>query len=206
MLHYCCTGGCFNSSEINKDLSFHCLTFCDKQLSRVWTTRIKRDPKFFSITKHKKICSEHFIPNDFVEPDAKKRMLKKDAVPSVFHWTREESKHEETKEVILRPSYSVRSGELDRTVVIGKLDKSRLGIDEATDSVSEGEDQVVGRPELVSRRTETSWGDLHATRHDGNGKEHFGLPCMHEVSIHHLLSKCTTIRKRAEIFFTFLWP
>ena len=100
-----------------------------------------------------------------MEPNAKKRRLKKDAVPSTFHWIREESKQEETKEVILRPSYSVRSGELDRSVVIGKLGKSRLDIEEATDSASEGGGTVVGRPELVPRRTETSWGDLHATRH-----------------------------------------
>ena len=131
-----------------------------------------------------------------MEPDTKKQRLKKDAVPSVFHWTREESKQKEMKELTFRPLYSVWPGELDRSVVIEKLEKSRLDIEEATDSASEGEgDKVVGRPELVSRRTETSWGDLHATPRDGHGKEHFGLPCMHEFSVHHLLSKCMTTRK-----------
>ena len=158
MPHYCCAGGCFNSSEMNKDLSFHSLPLCDKQLLRVWTTRMKQDPGFFSITKHIKICSEHFVENYFVEPEAKKCRLKKDAVPSVFHWTRDESKQGERKEVICRPSYSIQSSELDRSVVLGKLDKSGLNIEEATDSASEGEgDKVVGKPELVSRRTETSW-------------------------------------------------
>ena len=57
---------------------------------------------------------------------------------------------------------------LDRSVVVGKLDKSRFDIEEAIDSASEG-DKVVGKPELVSRRTETSWGDIHDTLHDGNG-------------------------------------
>ena len=96
--------------------------------------------------------------------------MKKDAVPSVFHWTREESNQEETKEVILRPSYSVRSCELDSSVVIGKLDKSRLDIEEATDSASEGEgNKVVGRPELVSMRAETSWRDLHGGKKNIDG-------------------------------------
>ena len=139
-----------------------------------------------------------------MEPEAKKRRLKKGAVPSVFHWTRDESKQEERKELILRPSYSVRSGELNRSVVIGKLDKSRLDIEEATDSASEGEgDKVVGKPELVSRKTKTSWGDIHATRQDGNGKEHFGFPCMHGFSVHHLLSKCTTTKKERTFFSHF---
>ena len=42
-----------------------------------------------------------------MKPKAKKRRLKKDAVPSVFQLTREESNQEEKEEVILRPSYNV---------------------------------------------------------------------------------------------------
>ena len=55
---------------------------------------MKRDHRFSLITKHTKICSELLIQNDFM-------VEKKDAVPSVFHWTREKSKQEETKDLVL---------------------------------------------------------------------------------------------------------
>ena len=45
---------------------------------------MKWDPGFFSITKHTKICSEHFVQNDFVEPEAKKRRLKRMQFPLYF--------------------------------------------------------------------------------------------------------------------------
>ena len=54
---------------------------------KVWITRMKRDPRFFKVSKHTRICSEHFLPSDFKELDVQKRHLKKDAVPSVFSWT-----------------------------------------------------------------------------------------------------------------------
>ena len=68
---------------------------------------------------------------------------------------------------------------------------------------SEG-DKAVGKPELVSRKAETSWGDVHASRYDGNGKEHFGLLCMHGFSAHRLLSKCTTTKKEQKSFRIFV--
>ena len=47
---------------------------------------MKRDPKYFSITKHTKICSVHFTKNDFINPLAKVKRLKSTSVPSRFEW------------------------------------------------------------------------------------------------------------------------
>ena len=48
---------------------------------------MRRNPNYFNVNKHVKICSEHFSPEDFINSDVKKRRF--DAVPSTFAWSKE---------------------------------------------------------------------------------------------------------------------
>jgi len=57
-----------------------------------------RDPCYFNVNKHVKICSEHFQQRDFVNPHAKKRRLNRNAVPSKFSWTPVKEEEEEDVE------------------------------------------------------------------------------------------------------------
>ena len=47
---------------------------------------MKRDPRYFNVNRHTKICSEHFTSDDFINPHSSKKRLKADAVPSIFSW------------------------------------------------------------------------------------------------------------------------
>ena len=77
---------------------------------------MRRDPRYFNTNTLTKICSDHFVREDFIEPDAFKKRLKEKAVPSVFHWT----KTKQTSE---------------RSYVVEKLNTSRIEEEEATDSI-----------------------------------------------------------------------
>ena len=143
---------------------------------------MKRDPKYFSITKHTKICSVHFTKNDFIDPLAKVERLKSTSVPSRFEWTTAMCDGEEDK--VGRPA-------------LEKLEACRLHDDEATDTASEGEGDVLfpGEPRLLSRKTQTVNEDCD--------DEVDNFPCMHAFSFSHLISECTTAKKHRKLFTHF---
>ena len=131
MPHFCCAGGCTNRSDANKNISFHSLPLNDKKRLNIWIPKMKRDPKYFSITKHTKICSVHFTKNDFIDSIEKVKRLKSTSVPSRFEWTTATCDGEEV--TVGRPALG-----------------SCIHDDEATDTVSEGEGDVFpGEPRLV---------------------------------------------------------
>ena len=143
---------------------------------------MKRDPKYFSITKHTKICSANFTKNDFINLLAKVKHLKSTSVPSRFEWTIAKCDGEEDK--VGRPA-------------LKKLEACRLKDDEATDTASEGEGDVLfpGEPKLLSRKTQS-------VREDCDDEvDH--IPCMHALSFSHLISKCTTAKKHEKLFAHF---
>jgi len=86
----------------------------------MWITKMKRDPKYFSITKHTKICSVHFTKNDFIDLLIKVNRLKSTSVPSRFEWTTAKFDGEE---------------DTVETPALKKLEACRLHDDEATDCV-----------------------------------------------------------------------
>ena len=159
MPHYCCAGECNNHSECApKHVSFHKLPLEDKKLLKVWITKIRRDPRYFSPNMHTKICIEHFKEDDFIFADASKRRLKAGVIPSVFKWTKKNGSGDVNREeTTFGSEYKARSGDTNRLVVIDKLNTSGIEEEEATDAASEGEgEEVVGRPSFVSRKTQTS--------------------------------------------------
>ena len=88
MSHFCCAGECENSSDQRKDLSFHGLPLEDKPLLSLWISKMHRNPNYFNVNEHTKICSAHFVSEDFINPEARKRRLKRNVVPSIFAWTK----------------------------------------------------------------------------------------------------------------------
>ncbi len=80
-----CVPLCSVSSRYNSCASFHSFPV-KEEIRKKWIVNIRRIN--FQITKHTKVCSVHFNPDDFVEGTSSRR-LKKGAVPSVFEWNRE---------------------------------------------------------------------------------------------------------------------
>ena len=186
MPQFCCAGGCQNSSASRKDLSFHGLPLNSKSLLSVWITKMKRDPRYFNVNRHTKICSEHFTSDDFINPCSSKKRLKADAVPSIFSWNKD-------KQEKVQP--------LERSA-LEKLNQWRAEEEEVTDTASEGEgDMAVSTrsgEELISRKTQTYEDDI-CSKLD----EHLRIPCLHKFSASHLLSKCTTPKKEDKLFTHF---
>lgn len=180
MPHFCSSGGCTNSSDRRKDLSFHSLPILDNQqkLLSVWMTKMRRHPKHFHPSQHSKICSEHFLSEDFINPLSNKRRLKSDAVPSIFAWTK--------KENMSRPQ---------RRRASEKLNSSRQELEEATDTASEGEGDIMLETTNISRKTQTFEDEFCC--YDNSLKR---IPCCHRFSASHLLSKCATAKKEEKLF------
>ena len=144
---------------------------------------MRRHPNYFNVNKHVKICSEHFRPEDFINPEAKKRRLKRDVVPSIFAWS------EESPETVARSA-------------VEKLNTSRQEEEEATDTASEGEGEETFTPSgltLTSRKTQTQEDDFCDEITDISHR----IPCLHSFSVYHLLSKCTTLAKEEKLFTHF---
>ena len=148
MPHFCCACGCTNSSANRNNLSFHGLPLYSKSLLSVWITKMKRDPRYFSVNCHTKICSEHFTSDDFINPYSTKSRLKVNAVPLIFAWNKEKAQPVERS-------------------VLEKLNVSRTEKEEATDTASEGGDisarisvSIRTGQQLISRKTQTFEDDI----------------------------------------------
>ncbi|RMX40207.1 hypothetical protein pdam_00016551, partial [Pocillopora damicornis] len=85
---HCCVPQCNNDSRYNSSLSFHRFPKKDEQLRANWIVKIRRDiGENFKLTEGTRVCSAHFVDEDFLPPDrAGRRNFKKDSVPSVFNW------------------------------------------------------------------------------------------------------------------------
>jgi len=188
MPHFCCAGECSNSSENRKDLSFHSLPINNKPLLKQWIAKIKRHPSFFNVNTHTKICSAHFTSEDYINPEATKRRLKANAVPSIFAWTKEEDLKIKKRQ----------------SIAAKKLEDRRKDVEEATDSASEGEGDKLqdtsGRV-LISRKTQTyeDESDLFSFQLERTLR----ITCEHRFSVGHLLSKCTTSSNELKLFSHF---
>ena len=75
--------------EDGKKVTFHSLPMKNDKLLNEWIVKIKRDvgPKF-TVTKHTKICSRHFTDKDFSVTATSRRVLKKNAIPTIFPWNK----------------------------------------------------------------------------------------------------------------------
>ena len=81
-------------------LSFHSFPDVTTQKGKMWVVKIRRDlGPDFKVNKNTKVCSLHFTADDYISENAMnsaRRVLKDEAIPSVFPWTKE-SFHRTTK-------------------------------------------------------------------------------------------------------------
>ena len=91
MVKYCSAPGC-SKTDKDKALHFHSLPWKNKNLLKLWLTKMKlKNPSF---TKHSRICSEHFAPECY-QRDLRSELLglsrrwklKTDAVPTLFNFS-----------------------------------------------------------------------------------------------------------------------
>ncbi|GFO10331.1 THAP domain-containing protein 1 [Plakobranchus ocellatus] len=92
MVSYCCIYTCVHRSRpsrdrpgINKEILFHPFPRKDLKKLKEWLSVVRpfvRNADAWRITRWVKICSDHFLPSDYMNMGRK--VLKKDAVPSVF--------------------------------------------------------------------------------------------------------------------------
>ena len=146
---------------------------------------MRRDPRYLNVNEHTKICGEHFVIEDHLNPYSVKKRLKDGAVPSIFAWNKD--KNQSNK----------------RRSVMEKLEAIRTEEDEEADTAYEAEgDPATNSSEkdqgLVSRKTQKSEDDMCTSSDD-----HWRIPCSHKFSAAHLLSKCTTPKKEEKLFTHF---
>ena len=152
MPHYCCTGECYKSSK-QKGLPWHKLPLDRPTLLSVWTTKMRRDPRYLNVNEHTKICGEHFVIEDYLNLYSVKKRLKDGAVPSIFAWNKD--KNQSNK----------------RRSVTEKLEAIRTEEDEEADTAYEAEgDPASNSPEkdqgLVSRKTQKFEDDMCTSSDD----------------------------------------
>ena len=89
-----------------------------------------------------------------------------------------------------------------RSSVLEKLEARRIEKEEATDTASEGEGDMMDAnspgKELISRKKQTFEDDICSKLDD-----YSRIPCLHSFSVSHLLSKCITPRKEEKLFTHF---
>ena len=84
MVNHCCVPLCHSNSSREKELSFHRFPKCESKKKK-WKLKIRRDEgEFFTITEHTRVCSLHFMGDDYRTTLGGFKVLKDDAVPSVF--------------------------------------------------------------------------------------------------------------------------
>ena len=96
---YCCVLLCRSSSgeQLERErlgmrrLSFHSFPDVKTDRGKLWMAKIRHDPgRYFMVNQNTKIYSLHFTADDYISRDAmhsKRRVLKPNAVPTIFPWT-----------------------------------------------------------------------------------------------------------------------
>ncbi|KAK3509254.1 hypothetical protein QTP70_027046 [Hemibagrus guttatus] len=85
MVQSCSAYGCKNRYHKDKDISFHKFPLARPDLCGKWVTAMKR--RNFKPTKYSNICSQHFTKDCF-KRECNNRVLKENAVPSLFNCTK----------------------------------------------------------------------------------------------------------------------
>ena len=86
MVNHCCVPLCHSKSSREKELSFHRFPKCESKKKK-WKVKIRPDEgELFTIIEHTRVCSLHFTGDDYGTTLGGLKVLKDDAVPSVFPW------------------------------------------------------------------------------------------------------------------------
>ncbi|NXR47853.1 THAP1 protein, partial [Hippolais icterina] len=95
MVQSCSAYRCRNRYDKEKPISFHKFPLTRPDLCKKWEAAVKR--KNFKPTKYSSICSEHFTPDCF-KRECNNKLLKENAVPTIFCYTEPGEKSEEFAE------------------------------------------------------------------------------------------------------------
>ena len=82
MVRTCSAPGCKNRFSKGGKVSFHSFPIKNLELCKKWVEATGRID--FSPSKYSQLCSEHFLPSDFITEYLLRPNLKNNAVPSVF--------------------------------------------------------------------------------------------------------------------------
>ncbi|XP_028921748.1 THAP domain-containing protein 1 [Ornithorhynchus anatinus] len=93
MVQSCSAYRCRNRYDKDKPVSFHKFPLTRPDLCQKWEAAVRR--KNFKPTKYSSICSEHFTPDCF-KRECNNKLLKENAVPTIFCFT---EPHEKTEEI-----------------------------------------------------------------------------------------------------------
>lgn len=124
MVHRCRAGGCSNTK--NDGFSLHNWP-SNPQFAKLWTRAVQKTRADFSPTPSSKLCSAHFTEDCFEDQTIlaramnlpMKKILKPDAVPSIFwvnHPSTKRPKRKETLELGSTSSSSFASGFVPQAV------------------------------------------------------------------------------------------
>ncbi|XP_043920230.1 THAP domain-containing protein 1 isoform X2 [Protopterus annectens] len=92
MVQSCSAFGCQNRYDKTKGVSFHKFPLARPSLCQLWVAAVRR--KNFKPTKYSSICSDHFTPDCF-KRECNNKLLKENAVPTVFQFTKSRSSKKE---------------------------------------------------------------------------------------------------------------
>ncbi|XP_077008751.1 THAP domain-containing protein 1 isoform X2 [Tamandua tetradactyla] len=95
MVQSCSAYGCKNRYDKDKPVSFHKFPLTRPSLCKKWEAAVRR--KNFKPTKYSSICSEHFTPDCF-KRECNNKLLKENAVPTIFLCTEPHDKKEDLLE------------------------------------------------------------------------------------------------------------
>ncbi|XP_044516772.1 THAP domain-containing protein 1 [Gracilinanus agilis] len=95
MVQSCSAYGCRNRYDKDKPVSFHKFPLTRPDLCKKWEAAVRR--KNFKPSKYSSICSEHFTPDCF-KRECNNKLLKENAVPTIFSFTEPHVKSEDLQE------------------------------------------------------------------------------------------------------------
>ncbi|TKC35113.1 THAP domain-containing protein 1 [Balaenoptera ricei] len=116
MVQSCSAYGCKNRYDKDKPVSFHKFPLTRPSLCKKWEAAVRR--KNFKPTKYSSICSEHFTPDCF-KRECNNKLLKEDAVPTIFLCTEPHDKKEdlpEPQEQLPRPPSTPPVSQVDAAI------------------------------------------------------------------------------------------
>ncbi|XP_045468202.1 spermidine synthase [Harmonia axyridis] len=82
MVKYCCAPGCLNYWGQNKNITFHRFPHKRPDILEKWIQATKM--KNFEANLFAMICSDHFTVDCYTENNLHRRILKKEAIPTIF--------------------------------------------------------------------------------------------------------------------------
>uniref|UniRef100_A0A4W5PCA6 THAP domain-containing protein 1 n=1 Tax=Hucho hucho TaxID=62062 RepID=A0A4W5PCA6_9TELE len=91
MVQSCSAYGCKNRYHKDKNISFHKFPLARPDVCGKWVTAMRRNN--FKPTRYSNICSQHFTKDCF-KPECNNRVLKENAVPSLFCFSKLQIKAE----------------------------------------------------------------------------------------------------------------